>query len=230
MSLSGGLSGAASGASMGSAFGPWGTAIGAGVGAISGIISSKSADKSAAKAIKQQAEFLRREMARSQAEIRRQRTMEILNTANAIQYIQRSSGQVKADISVQNATADAIGASAAAAQIDAQRQEDRSKAEAIRTLEYNIANQSQSLDSQLGQSKSSTMAMLEASKQNRTSKSDSINSLISLGATFGSAWAGGAFSGAGKASKGALKGGSNTSLSGGYGLSKQSVSGLRYGG
>lgn len=242
----GGVGMAASGAAMGSMIMPGiGTAIGAVAGfAVGGLFGGGGSTKAEArainaqsalrlKAIEAQALEIRKDMARNQGETRRMRTMEILNTANAIQYIKRNSGQIKADISVQNASADAIGASALAAHIDAQQQEDIGKAEAIRALEYNIANQGALLDSQLNQAEKSTRGMVEQfrvqQRQGResTQKADLAKSLISLGTTVGSAWASGAFSSAGGVSNSAT---SSAGLSGGYGLSKQSVSGLRYGG
>lgn len=194
MAISGGIQGASQGAAMGSAFGPWGAAIGAGAGLLLGSLEQDKQDKARAKAIEEQAAMMRREMARAQGEIWRARTMEILNTAGAINHIKRVGGQIKADISVQNATADAIGASAIAAYSDAQAQEDQKEAQAIRALEYSIANQGIQLDSQLHQTKMSTRSMIEQSKAGDTSKQDMLSGLMGLASTGGSLWASGAFS------------------------------------
>ena len=212
-----------------------GTAVGAVAGfVVGGLFGGKAVPdngRARVKAIESQALEIRKDMARNQGETRRMRTMEILNTANAIQYIQRNTGQIKADISVQNASADAIGASALAAHIDAQQQEDVGKAEAIRSLEYSVANQGAQLDSYLNQAERSTRGMVEqfrVERQQSNSKAELVNSLISLGSSVGSAWASGAFGSAGNVSRSTAA--SSAGLSGGYGLSKQSVSGLKYGG
>ena len=187
------IQGAAQGAQMGSTFGPWGAAIGAVAGFAIGGAAAKKKDKEMAKAIDEQAAFMRRENARTFGELSRQRTMQILNTAGAINYIKRTSGQVKADINVQNAAADAIGASAAAVYSAADAKQDEAEAMVMRELDIAGENLGVALDSQLYQSGLDTRAMIQFYKNQDTSKQDNLEGLLGLAETGGSLWAKGAF-------------------------------------
>jgi len=210
MVSSGGMSGAAAGASMGMAFGPWGAAIGGVAGYFIGDSQGAKVEKQRAKAIEAQAELMRKEMARVHGETRRARTMEILNTAEAINYIKRTSGQIKADISVQTSAADVIGASALAAYTDADAQRDNAKAQAFRNLEYTLDNQGVQLDSAFNKSFLSTRSMIEQSKSQDTSQKDMWAGVLGLAETGGSLWSSGAFKG------GAPKGNNASSMVGTY--------------
>ena len=190
---SAGMQGAGQGAQAGAMFGPWGMAIGAGAGYILGQKEGKRKDKEMAKAIEEQAKLMRTEAARAQADIRRARTMEITNTAAALRHIERQSGMIKADISVQNATADAIGASALAVYTDADSKQSEAESATRRSMEYNLENIAAGLDSMLYGSRMQMRNVTNQFKQQDTSKQDMASGLLGLGQAGGSLWAKGAF-------------------------------------
>jgi hypothetical protein len=190
---SAGMQGAGQGAQAGAMFGPWGMAIGAGAGYVLGQKEGKRKDKEMAKAIEEQAKLMRVEAARAQADIRRARTMEITNTAASLRHIERQSGMIKADISVQNATADAIGASALAVYTDADSKQSEAEAATRRSMEYNLENIAMGLDSMLYGSKMQMRNVANQYKMQDTSKQDMASGLLGLGQAGGSLWAKGAF-------------------------------------
>jgi hypothetical protein len=187
------LSGAAQGASAGMMFGPWGAAIGAGIGFLAGSSAAKKADKQLAKAIQFQSQQQLKEMALQQAELYRQQAVAVTNTETAINYIKYSTGQVMADISVQNAMSDAIGASAAAVYADAATKSSTEKAMAFQQLDQESNNIEQGLYSALRQSYVSTTDMLNYYKSQDTTKQDNVAGLLGLASTAGSMYSRGMF-------------------------------------
>jgi hypothetical protein len=190
---SAGMQGAGQGAQAGAMFGPWGMAIGAGVGFALGKKEGAEKAKQLKAAIEEHAKLMRQESARAQADIRRARSMEIANTSAALNYINRKSGHVKADTSVQNATADAIGASAQAVYSDADAKEAEAKATTMRGMEYNLTNLSAKLDSMLNSNSLQMRSAMDAFKKQDTSRQDMASGLLGLASAGGSMWAKGTF-------------------------------------
>lgn len=165
---SGAGQGAAQGAQAGMTFGPWGAIIGAGVGAIAGGLEGGKAEKAAKKLVayqnklvdqqralrNEQNKLLLQETARASAEIMKDRAYALRATSEAVNYINRTSIQQKADISVQNATADAIGASAAIQYSAADALAGEAEAQQWLSQEVTMDNLQSSMASLLRQAKS----------------------------------------------------------------------------
>lgn len=164
----GAASGAMNGLQLGSNFGPWGALIGAAAGAVGGTIEDFHTSKSQAKVLKMQNKVvaeqerlrqeqnnaLYKEMGRAYVENMKQRNYEYANTSKAIDYIQRTSGQMKADITVQNAMSDAIGASAQAVYSAVDASTDHAIQAQYMALETELDNADTALTSMLNQAKS----------------------------------------------------------------------------
>ena len=189
-----GLQGAGQGAQAGAMFGPWGMAIGAGVGYVFGKKEGEKKAKELKKAMEEHAKLLRQETAKAQADIRRARTVSIINTTAALRHVERKSGQIKADISVQNAASDAIGASAMAVYSDADAQKDQAENEARRGMDYEMANLGVQLSNVLNQGFMSTRTAMDGFAKQATGKKEGADGLLNLAQAGGSMWAEGKFS------------------------------------
>ena len=230
---SGAGQGAAQGAQMGMAFGPWGALIGAGVGGILGGIEGGAAKKREKellayqnKVIERQRELqkernklLLQETARATADIMKERSYSIRNTGEALNYIERSSGAQKADISVQNATADAIGASAQVQYSAADAQADTATAQQWLEQEVNMDNLSSSLSSLLRQARSMVDVTEYANVvSTRNSSADNMSALLGLAGAAGSAYSKGMFDNLKLGSSGGTYGSTNVRVNGQQGF------------
>ena len=93
-------------------------------------------------------------MGRAYVENMKQRNYEYSNVSKAIDYIQRTSGQMKADITMQNAMSDAIGASAQAVYSAVDAASDHAIQAQYMALETELDNSDTALTSMLNQAKS----------------------------------------------------------------------------
>lgn len=153
----------ASYAAMGAAIGgPWGAAAGAVVGLVSSLISSgeqreqqnKMVD-AAIKANEAKTKLIMQEAARSAGEINRQRTLAYVQTAQAMQHIQKEGGAGTAQANLQVAVTEAIGASAGAVKSDIDHQMNEAQAQLEFNAETQQENINQSLIGMLNQARSS---------------------------------------------------------------------------
>lgn len=167
-STSGVTGGAAQGILLGMSFGPGGALVGAGIGGIIGGIEGGTKAKMEKAWIRHQNQIidqqrklrdernklLLQETARAESELMKERAYIFRNTSEAINYIDRVSGINKADISVQNATADAIGASASIQYSAADASSDEARARAWFDQEVQLSNWQTSMTTMLKQARS----------------------------------------------------------------------------
>lgn len=146
--------GAAQGAAAGASFGPWGAVIGAGVGLVSGGLeggiledATRKLTRANNRIIEQRRQLqdernklLIKETARATGELLKQQQYESINISRAIQHINRGATTAKADIAVQNAVADRIGASAAAVYTAVDAEADAQISNAMLSLEVSQDN------------------------------------------------------------------------------------------
>lgn len=230
---SGAGQGAAQGAQMGMSFGPWGALIGAGVGAIAGGLEGGKAEKAAKKLLdyqnniiqkkrdlqKERNKLLMQETARATADIMKERSYSIRNTGEALNYIERSSGMQKADISVQNATADAIGASAQIQYSAADAQADIATAQQWLEQEVTMDNLSSSLSSLLRQARGMVDVTEYASLVSTKNQSaETASALLGLAGAAGSAYSQGMFQNLGRGTSGGTYGSTNVRVNGQQGF------------
>lgn len=199
------MSGAAAGASAGASFGPWGAAIGAVAGAVMGGRAEQKKQEELAKAIQFQSQQMIKQMSQVQGDIWRQTGMQITNTENAINYIKYTTGQQTADISVQNAMGDAVGASAQHAYADAETKKQQAMAQTMRGMEYEFENTTQALYSALNKNAVATQDMLAYYKSQDTRKQEDMEGILGLAQTGGSMWAKGEFKSQGTADSGGVR-------------------------
>ena len=197
-SSSAGVQGAGQGAQMGMVFGPQGAAIGAVAGFVLGGIEGGKEAKRAQKLFEQalanqeaQNKLVREETARGMAEISKARTANIISTADSLQYIERTSKDYKADLTVQNATADAIGASAQVMYSAVDYEKAQADAIAYRDQEYTQDNLTTQAVSLLKGARSQIQTSVRPSAD--ISKQQIAQGLLNLGQVGGSLWANGAF-------------------------------------
>ena len=231
-STSGAGQGAAQGAQIGMNFGPWGALIGAAAGAIGGGIEGGKIEKANKKLLKYQNaivdqrrelrnernKLLMQETARAEAELMKERTYILRNTSEAVNYIERTSGIQKADISVQNAVADAIGSSAAVqySVLDAARAEQ--EARAWLDQEVQIDNWQTSMTTMLKQARSMVDTTAYSHLVQMSDPSAMSKSLLALGEVAGSAYSKGMFNDIFKQNSGGTYGKTNVPVNGALGF------------
>ena len=206
-STSGAGQGAAQGAQIGMNFGPWGALIGAAAGAIGGGLEGGRIEKINKKTLKMQNaiiaerkrlrdernKLLMQETARASAEIMKERAYLLRGTSEALQYISRESGLQKADISLQNAVADSIGASASVMYSAVDAQADAQAAQAWMNQEVGLDNLQTSLTTMLKQARSQVDTTAYAPLVGVSKDTGMSAALLSLGQVAGSAYSSGMF-------------------------------------
>ena len=206
-STSGATGGAAQGAQLGMSFGPWGALVGAGIGGIIGGIEGGTKEKMEKAWIRHQNQIidqqrklrdernklLLQETARAESELMKERAYTLRNTSEAINYIDRVSGINKADISVQNATADAIGASASIQYSAADASSDEARARAWFDQEVQLDNWQTSMTTMLKQARSMVDTTVYSPVFQQKDHSMISEGLLQLAGAAGSAYSKGLF-------------------------------------
>lgn len=206
-STSGAAGGAAQGAQLGMSFGPWGALIGAGVGGLLGGIEGGTQEKMEKRWVRHQNQLieqqkalrnernklLMQETARAEAELMKERAYTLRNTSEALNYIDRTSGINRADIAVQNATADAIGNSAAVQYSAADAAADEAKARTWFEQEVQLDNWQTSMTTMLKQARSMVDTTVYSKVFREKDNSMISGGLLQLAGAAGSAYSKGMF-------------------------------------
>jgi hypothetical protein len=186
--------GAASGFAMGMQTGnPYVAIAAAVVGGVMGAKESREQDKQLAAEIKARNMKMLQMNGETFFEIQRQLAANIENTESALDYIERTSGRQKADISVQNAMADAIGASAQIAMADAEQKKQEADAKVMRDLDYAADSSTVAVFSMLNQSATQWGDYAKYTQSLDKSEEQMAEGIMNFGMTMGSAWSEGKF-------------------------------------